>query len=507
MITVKWDIESLKEFLEGRMAELHIPGLAIGFIKDGETLFCDGLGFADVERQTKVTCETVFRMGSISKTFTTLGLFQQWEKGKFQLEDPINEYLPYGSIRPKNPKAPPITFQHLLTHTSGIGELLKLSDLLRFRRFVNEDPSKLYSLRQIFEREIHLKLEPETKWAYANFGYYLLGYLLEEISEIEFSRYMIKNLFNPLEMDHSDFVWSARVKPHQAKGYKYTKGEYVEFGTAMQTLMPAGSLYASIGDMTRYMRCLLNGGSYKGTQLLKKETLDLLTSPHYQLDPRLKAMGYCFWIYDLEGYKIYGHGGSINGYLAEMYLLPEERAGLIVALNQNSIRDMGAMRIAHEILHKILDLPDPKARLKPIPYTLDVSTKDSIQGRYGPEKGVLTNTRFYMAGGEIRIRWKKERLVYKTLWGNKKHGVKLWPASPDDPLYYNLVDKLDYGTVEPYETVIFRKNEAGEITLLLKGFHAFRKKRWFESFIFKFYSRLLFFITGIIALIQLLNYL
>ena len=96
----------------------------------------------------------------------------------------------------------------------------------------------------------------------------MLGYIIERVTSKEFSQFMIVNIFNPLEMNHSDFKWSERVKPTQAKGYKYKKGKFVESGTSLQVHMPAGSLYASLNDMTKYMRCLLNGGTLNGKQIL-----------------------------------------------------------------------------------------------------------------------------------------------------------------------------------------------------------------------------------------------
>ncbi|MHA1146906.1 MAG: serine hydrolase domain-containing protein [Promethearchaeota archaeon] len=489
------DINQLESFIEARMEELHIPGLGIGIVKDGKTIWSRGFGLADVEHKKAVKPDHVFRFASISKTFTTIGIMQLVEQGRLSLDDPINKFLSSGKIYPKNKKAPDITIKHLLTHTSGIGEILKKSDLFRIHHYASNDWNKIDSLKNMFERKIKLKVDPGVKWSYANFGFHLLGYILEKVSGTEFSDYMINNIFEPLGMNNTDFKWSERVKPHQVKGYKYKKGKFIEYGTKLQTQMPAGSLYASINDMITYMKCLLNGGELNGKKIIKKESLDLLWVPHFRMDPRLPAMGYCFFIHDTDGFNLLNHGGSINGYLSELYLLPREKLGIIIAINQNSIIDMTAIRIAHEILHRIINIESIDEEMKLVSSIFFDDKK--YNGRYGPPKGLLTNTRFYMSGGEISIRINNGELWYKTMWGGKKKGVKLYLASPKDPNYFKIIENLDYDNVDPYEAVIFKENERGEIYSLLKGYREYYKRKWYNSFKGKLY----YYCIGVILLI------
>lgn len=482
-------LEGLDKFIEKSMKERKIPGLGIGIVKDGNIMYARGFGYADIENKKEVTPDTVFRIGSISKTFTAIALMQQWEKGKFQLDDPVLQYLPRSKIRPKKKNAPPITFKDLFTHTSGIGELLKKADLFRIKHFVNVNREKIYPLNKLFDRKIKLKVNPGEKWAYSNFGFNLLGYLLEKLSNEEFSRYMLDNIFEPLDMGHSDFAWSDRVKVYQAKGYKLKKGNPIEFGTNSHCHMPAGSAYSSINDMLKYIICMLNGGKIGGKkEILKTETLQKMWIPYYQVEKRLPAMGLAFWLFDVEGYKILNHGGSINGYMSEMYLLPNEKMGMIVCINKMSLKDMGAIRIAHEILHKILKLEDFKEKTQKIAISSDPLIIKEVSGRYGPKKGFLTNIRHYMGGGEIKIFSKDNDLFLRTMWGGRKVGVKLWPDSKD-PYFFRIFDKLNYTTVEPSEDLIFKKINKRGLISYCKGFNEIIKKSWYKSFKFKLYSR------------------
>ncbi|MHA1281359.1 MAG: serine hydrolase domain-containing protein [Promethearchaeota archaeon] len=494
------DFKKLDSLIKADMKKFKIPGLSLGIVKENNILLKKGFGFADLENKILVKPNTVFRFASISKTFTAIGIMQLWEKNLINLDDNINEYIPKGSIYYKNNKNLSITIKHLLTHTSGIGELLKLTDLFKIPHFANNNPKKIYSLERIFNRKIKLKTAPGTKWAYANFGYMLLGYILEQITGKEFSEYMIENIFNPLEMKNTDFKRSERVRPLQAKGYKYKKGKFIEFGTELQTQMPQGSLYSSIEDMTKFAICLLNYGLFGGKHIIKKETLEMMWKSQYSLDDRLPAMGYGFFIHDYENFTILNHGGSINGYLSELYLIPEENLGIIVAINQNSLFNMNAIKIAHNILHYILDIKQEKQDFK---IKSPIYIKNYI-GRYAPSKGFLTNFRYYMSGGEIKIYSKENDLYYKTMWGGKRRGVRLYPANPDDSLYFKIYDKLNYDNIDPYEVIIFIKNSEGKIISFIKGYREYFKRPWYKTFKFRLYYIIFGFALLLFILISLM---
>ncbi len=372
---------------------------------------------------------------------------------------------------------------------------------------MNKDIEKIIPLDQLYGRKVKLKVPAGKKWCYANFGVNLLGYILELLSNTEFSKYMKENILDPLRMSSTDFAWSERVKNFQAKGYKLEKGVNIESGTTTQCHMPAGSIYASINDMLKFIQCLLDGCKTKeGARILKEETLNLMWEPHYQLDKRLPAMGLVFWLYDVLGHFILNHGGSISGYMAEIFVLPKENIGMIVCINQMSLKNMGAIRIAHEILHKILQMDDFKDKFQKLSKPIESEFESKLFGRFGPTKGLLTNVRHYMGGGEISIVKEGNDLLLKTMWSGRKKGVKLW-QDPQDPYLFKILDKLNYSTVEPYEDLIFNTNDDGKVVSFCKGYHKLVRKSGYNSFKFKLYSRITFIFVGVIATIFLLLYL
>lgn len=482
------NLDGLDGFLENKIAELNVPGIAIGIVKNGETVYNKGFGYADIENKVKMTPDHVLRVGSISKTFLSIGLMQQWELGKFQLDDDINKYLPFGKVRAKNKSASPITFKHLFTHTAGIGEIYKISALLHFKRLVSNNEEDIATLEELYRKGFKNKVPPGEKFAYANFGANLLGYLLEIISGENFSEYVRTNILDSIGMNRSDFLWSESVKRHQAKGYKLKKGRNIESGTKLQTTQPAGALYASINDMLKYISCLLNEGKCGSTQIIKPDTLSKMFQPHFQLDPRQPAMGLLFRISYLNGLKVIEHGGAITGYLAQMYIIPELDFGMISIVNQMSLSNYKPTQIFHETLRRILNVKNPKEELETLQKFADVAEFPKFVGRYGPTKGFLTNIRHYMAGGEYKIHVKNKELTMKTLRGSKKKGIKMYFADKNDKNHFKIIDKMGYSTIYPYEDVIFTENDKGEIISFNSRYQEYFKKKWYNSFKFKIYA-------------------
>src|SRR5918999_192878 len=124
-------LERADELIVEAMNERTTPGLGVGIVNGSGTVYVKGFGLADIDRKRPVTPKTVFRIGSITKTMTAIGLMQLWERGEFRLDDPVNDYMRGCRVEHSDPAAPPVTFHHMLTHTSGIGELRKVTDLFQ----------------------------------------------------------------------------------------------------------------------------------------------------------------------------------------------------------------------------------------------------------------------------------------------------------------------------------------------------------------------------------------
>jgi CubicO group peptidase (beta-lactamase class C family) len=246
------------ELIVEAMNERATPGCGVGIISGSETVYAKGFGLADVERGRPVTPKTVFRIGSISKTMTAIGLMQLWERGRFDLDDPVNEYLRNYRVEHPGIAAPPVTFRHMLTHTSGIGELRKPTDLFRPMIGLGAKPDGLVpTTAEYYAKDLRPAVYPGTKWAYSNHAFNVLGQLVEDISGEPFDEYMRKNVFGPLGMENTDNLRSERVREELAQGYNFSRGRLKPVKYMEILVRGAGSVFSSVEDMCRYAAALL----------------------------------------------------------------------------------------------------------------------------------------------------------------------------------------------------------------------------------------------------------
>jgi CubicO group peptidase (beta-lactamase class C family) len=166
------------DYFGEHMGEYNVPGAAITIVKDGQTLFSEGYGFADLEKNTKVDPNsTVFRIGSVTKNFTATAIMQLYEQGKVDLKADINQYLKGFKIHGKNNK--PITLDNLLTHTSGFDE------------YYEDLSGKSESMQKFMETHIPKMInEPGVETLYSNYGYALLGYIIDMVSGEKYDQYI-----------------------------------------------------------------------------------------------------------------------------------------------------------------------------------------------------------------------------------------------------------------------------------------------------------------------------
>ncbi len=434
-------INTLDERVIDFMNQYALSGMGVGIVQDGKLIYAKGFGLANASTNTPVTPQTNFRIASISKTFTAIAVMQLWEQGIFKLDDPVNKYLTSYQVRHPDPNAPPVTIRHLLTHTSGIGEMPSTRDLLKAtvcEKF-EEDKFRNYvpTLAEYYNGVLVPDVYPDMKWAYANHGFATLGQMVEDVSGIPFRDYMVKNVFDPLGMFHSDFTLSERVEERLAQGYTMKKGrlqpvDYLEFPERA-----AGTAMSSVEEMGRYLAALMNGGANEYGRVIKSETLKKMMTPFYQPHPKLGAMGLGFFLENLDGYKAAWHGGSLKGFNSALWVAPDDKLGLFVAANSNT---RIIYHFGKDILRSLLGLPSYEKRLpKPDVRQSPHLWKDMI-GNYAPLKGFNSNARIWTTyGGEMEIYVDGTTLKMRALTGAYKKGISLYPVDNEDPLLFENV--------------------------------------------------------------------
>jgi CubicO group peptidase (beta-lactamase class C family) len=472
-------LERADDLIVAAMNERTAPGLGAGIVKGSETVYAKGFGLADVERGSPVTPKTVFRIGSITKTMTAIGLMRLWERGEFDLDDPVNDYLKGYRVEHPDPAAPPVTFRHMLTHTSGIGELRKYTDLFRPMGGLGAKPGRSApSPEEYYAGGIRPSVYSGTKWVYANHAFNTLGQLVEDISGEPFAGYMIENVFEPLGMKNTDYVKSERVGEGLAQGYSFSRGRLKPAKYMDIVVRGAGSVFSSVEDMCRYAAALLGGGANEHGRVLEPQTLSLMMEPHYRLDERLPAMGLSFLLDDFGGHLIAGHDGGWPGFLSSMMLCPEEALGVVVFVNATALGfSVAAQEAAQDLMGAMLDVSEPASRLPKKGILESPHLWPELRGFYAPVGPLNTNSRAWlMYAGELEVLVEDNHPALRTLVGPFRKGVRLYPIDLTDPLAFEAIHED-----QTFRVVFERDAGSGRVDHLLVGFDKLRKRPMVRS--------------------------
>ncbi len=471
-------LEGMDAFLVKAFNENVMPGLAVGVVYDGSLVYSKTFGLADIEKNTPVTLDTIFRIMSISKTFTSIGIMQLWEQKKFDLDDPVNPYLKALKVQHRDSGAPQITFRHLLTHTSGVGEVRAYSDmLLRVGGLGAKADTRILSMPEYYNGLLQAEIYPGQKWSYANHAFAVLAQLIEDISGEPFAVYMRRHIFEPLEMEHSDYFMSERVRAGLAQGYQFKKDRFMPVEYLRLNTPGCGGIFSNVTDMVRYVSALMSGGKTEDGRLLNPQTLKLMMTSQLQTDPRTFGMGLGFMLKQYGPYLAARHGGGWPGFISEMSVIPEKKLAVLVFTNSSS---SAPALIARDMLYRLLDLPDPQETLPNAVILQNPTGWAKLCGSYGPKPGFLTNWRIWEGyGGEIEVYVKDGQLMARGLTGAFSKGFPLLRADPQDELYF--IGKAGKQLIP----ILFHENGAGDISHLEMSQNKLYKRPLQQSLRFK----------------------
>jgi len=309
-------------------------GLAVGVVRNGSLEFFRGHGVADITSNTPITEETVFRVGSITKTFTAIAVMQLWEQGRLDLDAPVSDYLRAYRLIPAKASFGPATVRHLLTHTAGIPELLHPSGLLRplFGETVRAG-QPVPSLAEYYRGGLRVVAEPGTRYRYTSHGFATLGQIVEDVSGQPLDRYLREHIFEPLGMSGTSLILSELARSRLATGYHLGAGGAKAVTDYEVVTAGAASACSTTKDMARYVAALLGGGANEHGSVLKPATLATMFEPHYQPDPRIPGMGLAFWRGTVGGHPVVEHQGVVPGFNSQIFLAPGDGVGVIAFTN------------------------------------------------------------------------------------------------------------------------------------------------------------------------------
>jgi CubicO group peptidase (beta-lactamase class C family) len=412
-----------------------LGGLAVGVVRNDEPPVVECLGLADRVSGRRVDSDTVFRIASISKTLTAIAVMQLRDEGLFALDDPVNHFLKHIRVEVP-PGAPEVTFRHLLTHTSGIGELPKVSDLWRREAWGHGRPFAPPSdLAKLYGGSLRTEVAAGSKWAYANHGFAVLGQVVQDIAGRPFADYMREHVLRPLGMARSDVLRTERMSETLATGYHWIFGRLRAIKDYDITLLGPGSVLSPIADMVEYASWLVHARHGPRASVVAPATLDEMMTPQVSIDPRIAGIGLAFLLDRFGGHRVCGHDGSYPGFASALLVAPDDDAGVVVLTNTSSF--FGANLLAASVLRSLLGVADPSVP-RPDAFS-NPQLWPELTGAYAPERGFLTNLRAWeMTGGEVQVFVRNRRLFVRALSPHPqlRRGLELHPTDVDDPLLF-----------------------------------------------------------------------
>ncbi len=319
---------STVDFLDGvfrsQMQEHNIAGATFSLFSADTLDLTRTWGHSHIEGFRKVDENTGFMIGSVSKLFVWVAAMQLVEQGKLDLNRPVNEYL-NGFRLPETME--PVTMKHIMTHTTGFED--------RFHLF-SKKYDQLPETETYLEENLPLQIfEPGTTPAYSNYAVALAGYVIEQISGVNFNDYVEQNIFIPLEMHNTTFRQPAAYNISEAKsrGYIFREGRFVHPFEEFVLPAPAGSAVSTAGDMLRFMKALLVCDENEEGKILSNETNGQMLSLLHASHPMADGMAYGFMRMQYHGKEIFWHGGDTYLFSTAFVLVPEMQTGIFFSVN------------------------------------------------------------------------------------------------------------------------------------------------------------------------------
>jgi CubicO group peptidase (beta-lactamase class C family) len=439
-------------------------GLAIGIIRNGQLEGFFGHGFADVEARRPVTEETVFRIASVTKLFTAVAVMQLCEDGSVDLDAPAGDYLHSYRLTSADVGFRPATLRHLLTHTAGIPDVVRITDLLhpgwgsfesRPAAFSVASGADLPTLAEYYRGGLRAVIEPGTAFTYTNHGFATLGQIVEDVTGLTLDRYLRDRILEPLGMAESDLVRSDRVGGALATGYELGSHGAVPVPDREWITRGASSLYSTTRDMARFAAALLADGRGEHGKILEPGTLVTMFAPSFHPDPRLPGMGLGFFRSELGGRLVVGHDGRMPGFNAQLLIAPDDGVG-IIGMTNGAPGAMSWLPIELErLLRRELGVPEDALRTD-LPQRPE--TWRRLTGTYRLPERITDLRARLVTGGSVQVLVRGGRLTARLLSPIPalRRGFALVPDDERDPDLFRI-DLSPYGM--PLVRVAFSRRE------------------------------------------------
>jgi len=443
-------LEELQKAMKDVVEKNHVTGAGVALVSNGQLLWCGGIGKADIAANRDVSCDTEFRVGSISKTFVALALLKLEEEGKINLYARLQDVAPEIPMKNRWGSSNPVRIVNLLEHSAGF-------DDMEFAEIYNRRDRADYPLLDVFKRfqePENVRWAPGTRFAYSNPDYGIAGYLIEKVSGQPFDGYIQQNILAPLEITVGNFRLTDANRAALAQGYAGDPPHAVPYKNIY--LRPAGDMKASPGELARLVQFFLRRGRAPDMQLLKPENIVRMEYPETVSSAKhglRLGYGLANFTENEGGVITHGHDGGIDGFISSYRYMPEQNWGYVILMNStvsvHALEDMN--RLAVDFLSK--DFPKPQQQA----ISLTPQELKKFSGYYVPRAPRNELLAFLNQPGTKKIRVRNGNLECSSLFGKSRE--------PLLPVGKNLFR----GEKEPEATAVFFPDASGRMIYVRWG--------------------------------------
>lgn len=352
------DLNALDRTIQQAMAVQHVPGLAIGVTRDGETVYAKGFGTLRVGGQEPVTTDTLFHMASVTKPFVATAVVQLVEQGRVDLDLPVAHYLPHWTMQDGRYRE--ITVRQMLSHTAGMPDV---SDYGWEQPEYDDGALRRYVCSLT---GASLIAAPGEQCVYSNTAFEILGDLIAEVSGETFEGYVHRYILEPLGMASSTLLMPNPVPPQWAAPHVTgPAGEIVtwEFYPYNRRHAPSSTLHSNVTDMNRWALANLNRGELEGNRILNPASYELLWNPTGSMGN--VQVGLSWFLGEHNGHRTVSHSGGDTGFASNLVLVPALKLSVVVMINLLSASEL-TLRVSAAALDLLMGrdpapiLPDPR---------------------------------------------------------------------------------------------------------------------------------------------------